>query len=334
VIIDLLDLGDDEAFSEWFRPFHASERFTWPDDPGWAEHELRVLCRDPSEAETLLAVARADDGSPVGCLDVSLPNRESLHVAYVVVAVDPAHRRQGVGRALLEYGERIARDRGRTTAIGRTDDPVQETESPGTLFARAAGYSAGRADARRELRLPVPADRLDELEAASVPFSGGYEIVAWTGACPDHLAAGRVELSRTISADAPRGTLDYDDEDWDLARLRNWEQNVAEINRHLLAAGAVELTSGTLVGFTELGLPIDEPEIAYQFDTVVAPAHRGHRIGTLLKIATTRALAELSPATSRVLTWNAAENDPMIRVNEGLGFELVGLGTGWQKQLA
>jgi GNAT superfamily N-acetyltransferase len=334
VIIEPVDATDDAAFAEWFRPFHASERFTWPEDPGWAEHELRVLYRDQSDSEILIAVARDEDGVAIGCLDVSPPKRESLHIAYLFVAVDPAHRGRGVGRALLEHAERLARERLRATAIGRTDEPVQEGEPRSTRFALAAGYTAARTDARRELRLPMAPGHLEDLEAAAVPFAGGYEIVTWTGACPDELAGGRIDLALTISADAPRGDLEYEDENWDIARLRNWEGNVADMDRHLLVAGAVEVSSGALVGFSELGLPRSEPAIAYQFDTVVSTEHRGHRLGMLLKIANTRALAERSPATRRILTWNAVENDPMIRVNEAMGFELVGVATGWQKRLS
>jgi hypothetical protein len=44
---------------------------------------------------------------------------------------------------------------------------------------------------------------------------------------------------------------------------------------------------------------------------------------SLLKIANARIVAERSPATKRMLTWNAVENDPMIRVKEAMGFELV-----------
>jgi GNAT superfamily N-acetyltransferase len=334
VIVEIADARDDAAFEEWFQPFHASERFEWPDDPGWAEHELRVLYRDETDSEIVIAVARNDDGLAIGSLDVSLPKRESLHVAYLLVAVDPAHRGRGVGRALVAHGERLARERGRTTAIGRTDERVQEGEPRSSRFARSAGYLAARVEARRELRLPMEPPRLDALEAASTPFSAGYEVVTWTGSCSDELVDGRVDLSRIISADAPRGDLDYDEENWDVERLRNWERNVADMDRHLLAAGAVEVSSGALVGFTEVGLPRREPVVAYQLDTVVAREHRGHRLGMLLKIANTRAVAKRSPGTKRILTWNAVETDAMIRVNEAMGFELVGLGTGWQKELS
>jgi GNAT superfamily N-acetyltransferase len=333
VIIEQVDAFDDVAFAEWFRPFRASELSVWPQEPGWTEHELRVLYRDTSENDMVIAVARNDGGLSIGCLDVSLPKRESLQNAYILLAVDPAYQRQGVGRALLEHGEEIARQSGRERVLGRTDEPVQDGKPRSWRFAEAAGYRAGRVDARRELRLPPAPGVLDALEAEALPFATDYDIVTWTGSCPDALTAGRIELGRILSADAPHGSLDYEEEVWDLERLGNWERNVNEMGRDLLAAGAIERSSGAMVGFTEIGLPRDQQSVAYQFDTVVAPGQRGHRLGMLLKIANMRALVEHSPQTQRTLTWNATENDPMIRVNEAMGFQLVGLTVGWQKDL-
>ncbi|MGO9557529.1 MAG: hypothetical protein ACLPQS_14055 [Acidimicrobiales bacterium] len=58
-----------------------------------------------------------------------------------------------------------------------------------------------------------------------------------------------------------------------------------------------------------------------------------HDDAALAEHSSLTALAQRSPATEFVLTWNAVENDPMIRVNDVLGFEVVGLGTAWQKYL-
>ncbi|MGH9169590.1 MAG: GNAT family N-acetyltransferase [Acidimicrobiales bacterium] len=333
VNIEPVDANDEAAFAEWFRPFHAAECRAWPDDPGWAEHELRVLCADQSEAEIVIAVARDVDGTPVGCLDVSMPSRENLDLAYVSVSVDPAHERRGVGRALLEHGEQVAQDRGRSRIFGHTLEPV-DSEPRGASFARAASYRAARTNERRDLHLPVSPELLDDLTAACLPFAAGYEIVTWTGSCPGSLAEGRVHLAQVISADAPHGELDYEVENWDIDRLRRWEANVEQMGRDLLSAGAVESASGTLVGFTELGLPRRRPQLAYQFDTVVSPEHRGHRLGALTKIANVRALAERSPETRRMSTWNAADNAPMIGVNEAIGYARAGILRDWQKDIA
>lgn len=330
--VEQLNEFDDDDFAEWYEPFHASERFSWPDRPGWTEEEIKVFFRDKREVDAKIAVVRDDTGRAIGSLDMSLPVMDNRLLAYLIPAVHPDHRRSGVGASLLKFGEEMASDQGRTTAISHSDEPVSAGPSPAEGFALAMGYTGARANARRELHLPMPEGRLDALEAEAQVFAGEYEIVAWTRNCPDDLASDRVELSRQMSLDAPRGELVQEEELWDLDRLRNWEKNIDEMGSHLVAVGAVETATGALVGFSEMGIPRKTPELAHQFDTIVSRAHRGHRIGLLLKLANARALMDSSP-TKRVETSNAVSNKPMIRVNEAMGFVLIGLGQSWQKRL-
>jgi GNAT superfamily N-acetyltransferase len=334
VIIEQVDAFDDEAFAEWYRPFHASEKTKWPDEPGWAEHEMRAMYRDTREFDIRIWVARDGAGLSVGCLDLTFPKLENHEVAYMLLAVDPEHERLGVGRALLERAEAVAKENGRKRILARVEEPLGAIEPRSLRFAAAAGYRVGRIDARRELFLPVAGGVLDAMVAEAAPHATDYDVVTWTGSCPEAIAPGRVELARVLSADAPHGTLEYEEENWDLDRLRNWEKHVADMDRDLLAAGAVERCSGRLVAFTEIGLPRAEPEIAYQFDTVVHPAHRGHRLGTLVKVANLRALMAHSPQTRRTQTHNAVDNEPMIRVNDAMGHKVVAIITGLQKDLA
>ncbi len=46
-----------------------------------------------------------------------------------------------------------------------------------------------------------------------------------------------------------------------------------------------------------------------------------------------RWLREAEPQVRFIDTTNAASNDHMIRVNERLGYKVVGQGIGWQKRL-
>jgi GNAT superfamily N-acetyltransferase len=333
-MIESVDLQDEAALAEWFEPVRAADLADWPDGSGWALRELAVLIRDRTASTSELAVVRGDDGDVEASAWVRMPERENRQVAEVRLVVHPRWRGRGSGRALLDHCEQMVRSRDRHTIVATTDEPVREAEaSASARFARAAGYEPALAEARRSLALPVDPAFLDRLEAACLCFSSAYELVAWIGACPDGYLDGRVALARSISTDAPQGKLAKEADDVDADRIRTFEKAIDAMDRDEYSAGAVETSTGELVGFTEIGVPRTLPKHAYQFDTVVLHAHRGHRLGTLLKIANLRALAERSPATEYVLTWNAIENDPMIRVNDMLGFEVVGLGTAWQKDL-
>ena len=68
----------------------------------------------------------------------------------------------------------------------------------------------------------------------------------------------------------------------------------------------------------------ERPEIGDQHDTAVVRAHRGHRLGLLLKAGMLLWLAEVEPQLETVDTWNAESNDHMIAVNEALGYRVMG----------
>ena len=57
-----------------------------------------------------------------------------------------------------------------------------------------------------------------------------------------------------------------------------------------------------------------------QWDTIVLPEHRGHRLVMRVKAANLIALREAMPEARAIITWNAEENRPMLDVNEALGF--------------
>ena len=77
----------------------------------------------------------------------------------------------------------------------------------------------------------------------------------------------------------------------------------------------------------------DRPWLAEQHDTSVVRAHRGHRLGLLLKLEMLRWLAEDEPRLETIDTWNAESNDHMVAINEALGYRPLGRGLTFQRSL-
>jgi hypothetical protein len=75
------------------------------------------------------------------------------------------------------------------------------------------------------------------------------------------------------------------------------------------------------------------PVVADQHDTAVARAHRGHRLGMLLKAGMLLWLAEVEPQVETLDTWNAESNDHMIAVNEALGYRAMGRELQYQRSI-
>jgi GNAT superfamily N-acetyltransferase len=329
--IAAVSVHDQPALERWYRPVAATQQADWPDEPGWALHELAARMRDAGDATSLLAVAE-ENGSPVGSMNLRLPELDNRHLAELSLAVHPDCRRHGVGGALLAQAEGMARARGRTTVVASTEAPAGSADAATReRFARVRGYEVAKVEIRRTLRLPLPAARLQGLAAARRP-GDRYDIVTWVGPCPEQFVQGRLAVLRAMSTDAPQGDLELGEERWDADRLRRFERTVDAMGRDVLVAAAVH-PDGELAGYTEIGVPRASPAVAYQFDTLVLAAHRGNGLGLRLKAANLITLAGRWPTTERVHTWNAETNVYVAQINEALGFVPTGVETIWQKTL-
>jgi RimJ/RimL family protein N-acetyltransferase len=66
----------------------------------------------------------------------------------------------------------------------------------------------------------------------------------------------------------------------------------------------------------------------------VTRAHRGHRLGLLVKTAMVEWLRAAEPTVDRIQTWNAESNRFMIAVNEALGYTILGQpATSWRLEV-
>ena len=331
---EMLDPDDDAAFTDWYGAIAATDEDLFPGEPGWQPAELRASLRDERGPErTIGMTARDTRGRVVGSGWIELPVFDNRHLAMLAPHVPPEHRRRGVGTTLLEAMERVAIDQGRTVLAGFQDEPLRMLDrSPGRSFATACGYAVAIANARRDLSVPVPEERLATLEAVARARSTGYRALTWDGPWPDEYLQDRLELGRRMSTDAPIEDFEVSEEHWDEARVRGLEELLASMDRTKLTAVVLHEASGRLVAFSEIAIPRAAPTHAYQHDTLVLSEHRGHRIGLLVKLANLRALADASPDTRVVTTHNALSNSFMIAVNDALGCRVTAHALTWQKK--
>ncbi|MEC5179997.1 hypothetical protein [Arthrobacter sp. CG_A4] len=174
----------------------------------------------------------------------------------------------------------------------------------------------------------------DPLEGEALATAGAeYELLAWTGSCPEETAGQLAVLMSRMSIDTPTGELSYDPEQWDVARLRNVEDTRQRAGLTALVAAARHRGSGELAAYSVLQLTPSNPWLADQDDTLVAAGHRGHRLGMLVKLRNLRRIRAEFPAVERVFTYDAAENDHMLAINVALGFRPAGYDGEWQRAL-
>ncbi|MFF1877391.1 GNAT family N-acetyltransferase [Leifsonia sp. NPDC058230] len=313
-----------------------------------AEAELASLrAQEFHEKIVFIAVV---DGVIVGRVIADFPLEQDAVTATLLVDVVPALRGRGIGSALLAKGEDIVADGGRTIIAAYTEHPVATlhdgpvvraevgpsglpADAPDVRFAQHHGYRLGQVERFSCLDLPMPDERKNALLADAVAHSRDYRTVSWWRAAPDELVDEFAALKERMTVDIPQSGIALDDEQWTAARVREHENELDARGEPLLTTVAQHIPSGHLVAYTEITVP-DDGDKAEQYDTLVAVAHRGHRLGALVKLENLRRLAAHAPHIRRILTWNADENAPMLAVNDAFGFELRGLTGTWQKTLA
>jgi GNAT superfamily N-acetyltransferase len=264
-------------------------------------------------------------GEPCGWYQLSLPQRDNQHLARLTPTVHPAHRRHGLGTALARHAAGRARQSGRTVLNGYARDG-----SPGSAFARRLGARQGLAHVGRVLRLAgLPAGRLAALRGQAEPHAHGYALLSWDGPAPDDLVAGLAAINASAWADMPRNAGE-EAQHWDETRVRLDEQRIAAQGLRWYTVAARSLASGELAAFTQLAVDPAVPDWGLQELTAVARAHRGHRLGLLVKAGMLELLAGREAQLSQIVTGNADTNQYMIAINAQLGFEVLDEWPNWE----
>jgi GNAT superfamily N-acetyltransferase len=325
-------------------------RFDGADDPGTLESCFHIVqesirADQPDQGEWSLAAFRTkwvdgfngspqeswfgvdDAGEIAGCYLLMLPDRENVAMARVVLRVSPDRRRAGMGTALLQHCARRAALAGRTRLTADAWDGTSGAE-----FARAAGARPGIANVHRTLRLgDAVRSRLPGLRREAEGHAADYSLVSWVGSTPGDMLEP-VAAVHAAMADAPRDE-GVESAVWDAARIRRLEQLVIGSGLTQFSVAARHDATGQLAAVTQVLTDPGAPGYGFQQITAVLPAHRGHRLGLLVKAAMLELVAEAAPEVTRIVTDNAGSNEYMIAINTRLGFEISGVTRNWELDL-
>ena len=325
------------------------ERTNWGHDH-FAETAAELLSVHHNDAHRgRIAFGAWDGDTMIGRIGLEWERDEGATVE-ITLGVLPSHRRRGVGSELLAAAEQAARDLGRSTVVAYSDHPDRpgapavgpvlrapegdaglSTSAPAAAFAAAHGYSLAQLERVSNLTVSGRADEYrHDLEARTAQASArGYRLGLWTDRTPEDLLDAYAAARERMVLDVPAGGVTIDAERWDAGRVREHEAEVLDGGMSALVAAAVT-GAGEVAGYTELELPSERP-FAYQYDTLVVGAHRGHGLGMLVKLANLVRLTEMAPERAVVYTWNADENAHMLAINIALGFRRCGLEAIWQR---
>jgi len=334
-----LDPADDDLVAGAFEVLRAAHAADAPEAP--APHRgkftLGLIHPQPDHHEATFIAVR--DGKVLGTAEAGYPSRENLHFGWASIHTHPDHRRQGVATALLDHFIADAKGRGRTTLTLDTrltwEDGIERSKA-GQLFAEKHGFEQALTWINRRCAVDALDPEAEQalLEKAQDAAGDAYEIISWIGRTPEHLVDTMARIDSTIMSEVPLGDLELGPETVD-AELKNAKADRNEaMGVTPIQTIAVDKATGEAVANTAVFAydDADYPD-AFQGITIVNPEHRGHRLGTLLKILNLRLVRENFPQVRRIWTDNADVNAPMIGINVVLGYEILDGGAEFQRKL-
>ncbi len=326
--IKQVDLADADTIRACFEVFLAAQRADEPDGPFFTERPFRGWLTtgwggNPREVWLAEGIA---EGTVAGWYLLELPDLENLDQTELTLVVHPAQRRRGIGRALLKHAATRAAEHGRSVLTAPT-----RLGGDGEAFARAAGAGQGLVDVQRVMDIRATGDdELARLRASAEEKASDYSLVSWTGLVPEEFIEQAAGLFAALN-DAP-----HDPETapavWDAERVRERVNDLRPLyGLRIYSIAARHDATGELAALTEVAVDPADPGWGHQMLTGVTRAHRGHRLGLLVKVAMAEWLQTAEPELERIDTWNAQSNEYMIAVNEALGYTVLGRPASWWK---
>jgi RimJ/RimL family protein N-acetyltransferase len=320
-IVELKELSLDEgAGIETYVEIEEAARLV--DAPWWPSTSLgrqRLLMQhgwdgEPGRHFLLLR----DDGTAVGCAALHTTEYDNLDASFVEIVVHPDHRRRGHGtEAMRLLGEQ-------SKAVGRTKMGWYGWEGPQTEgFAASLGEKVKSvAVCRRQFLQELEPGLADRLYDEARAHADGYALERIVVPSPEELLPELAEATAAIN-DAPLDDIDVEDEVFSPERVRAYERTQLLLGFRVYRIIARHVATGEIAGLSVVTVDGEAPTEGHQHDTSVVGAHRGHRLGQLLKADMMRWLAEVEPQLEQVDTFNAESNAHMVAVNERLGYRVM-----------
>ncbi len=273
-------------------------------------------------------LARDDDRDVVAHASLDLPVWDNTHMGLVFCSVHPDHEHQGIGTQLLQAQVAAVQEAGRSMLLTFA---FRDTPTVGLLTEH--GFEVAQGTAQRRLRpQELDYDKIRSYADEAATYADDYELVRLDGPAPEEWLPTLVEVFEAIS-DAPLDDIDLTPDAFPVERLRKFERAMAARRQHLYRLLARHRHTGAWAGHTILCVDGHRPGVAIQEDTTVIGAHRGHRLGMLLKATMLLWMRELHPELETIDTWNAESNDHMIAVNDKLGCFVNATGVVLQRHL-
>jgi len=321
----------DAELNDSARMFQQMNKERVPEDPVTPAEVIvqRIRATTPNQWRAIFT-ARDSSGALVGTGFVGWNKNEpeNAHARWTEVNVLPAHRRKGVGKALLRaLVEACIDQRDDLVFFGQTSDRVPSGES----FLKAIAATPGLPMRLNQLTI-ADVDRTKLAEWAKIN-SPGYRLEWADGEIPQPLVKAYLDAANAMN-DMPKGDLKFEDQEFTEEQLRERELWLKKAGLEWWVVLAINEATGGGAGFSEVNYDPRVGHVVQQGGTGVIAMHRGHQLGLWMKAAMLQRIIKERPAAKYIRTGNANVNKQMLAINDQLGFRHAWQSTLWQLPLA
>ena len=299
-----------------------------PDDPPTPQSMRIAEWRSYPSNEPVLRWALREDGDMAAVGVVVYDRHQNPENGFARIHVRPERRGMGHARELAGPMFQHLGEMGRS----RIDTWIKQ-ETPGEGFAEKLGMKSVYFEKRSRLWISVVDWQLMNswIERAA-ERAGDYDLLYMDSPIPEEHLVAMSELTQVMNT-APREDFVEEDEIVTPERWREREESVASSGNRLHILVAVHRPTGGFAGYTQIMTQGLQPDLAWQHDTGVDPTHRNKGLGRWLKASMILRIIDEFPEVTRVDTFNAGSNEPMLNINVAMGFRPVHLSNAWQGDL-
>jgi len=332
-MLDQTALADDAVMREFYDVNRRAQLHGRPHAPFWEFEEFLGGFRSPDSGERQELVAAYDGDRMVGnavMWSFLLDNRDKC---FFSVSVDVADRRRGIGRALVQRLEQIAKEDGRSQILSDAILPFDDRDDHAyRRFGEACGYRLFHSEIVRHLPLPVPDDRISAWLDEAEPHHADYRLETYVDAVPDDLVESLCLLLGQLAVDAPSGSVEFEEEAITPQRYAEMGATTAAMGRARYETVALT-PDRQVVAQSTLAMSLETSPTVFQWGTFVHREHRGHKLGLATKAANLRAVQAARDDLTLVITQNGETNGYMVAINERMGFRPVEVSAEFVKDL-
>jgi mycothiol synthase len=299
-----------------------------PEDPPVPLQQRVVYWRHLLESEAVPVWVMWKGTEVVATSGLYLDLEQNLENAFGWLYVAPGHRGQGHGREIAGPMLDFAEDSGRV----RLGVEIHEGRPEESLAARA-GMRAAYREQRNRLSFPeVDWELMQSWMSRASERAAEYELLFLPSPMAEEHLDDFCRLTFVMNS-APRDDYEEEDEVLTPEIWRDLEAKEELRQRDVLTYVARHEPSGAFAGYTTVVCHRLQPDLVWQWDTGVDPAHRNRGLGRWLKAGMAMRLRSDFPEVRRIDTFNGGSNRPMLQINDEMGFKPLLTQTVWQGEL-